>query len=57
MVVAGVILLWVNGFDGVLTYHMAQKGYMLEHKKGESPSSASSTGRFEGKPGMLAESV
>jgi hypothetical protein len=57
MVVAGVILLWVNGFDGVLTYHMAKKGYMLEHKKGESPSSASSTGRFEGKPGMLAESV
>lgn len=57
MVVSGIILLWVNGFDGVLTYHMAKKGYMLEHKKGESPSTASSTGRFEGKPGMLAESV
>jgi len=57
MVVSGVILLWVNGFDGVLTYHMAKKGYMLEHKKGESPSTASSTGRFEGKPGMLPESV
>jgi len=57
MVVSGIILLWVNGFDGVLTYHMAKKGYMLDHKKGEPPSSASSTGRFEGKPGMLPESV
>ena len=28
-IIAGIILLFFNGIDGLLAYHMAKKGYML----------------------------
>ena len=32
MIMALIILVFFNGFDGLLTYHMAKKGYMLAKK-------------------------
>jgi predicted Zn finger-like uncharacterized protein len=57
MMVAGVILLWVNGCDALLTHHMANKGYMLEKKNARTLSQLPSTGRFEKEAGLLPESA
>jgi hypothetical protein len=35
LVMGGIILFFYNCFDGVLTYHMARKGYMLAYRPSE----------------------
>jgi predicted Zn finger-like uncharacterized protein len=54
MISAG-LLLWVNGLDGLLTYHMAKKGYELEHKKEGTASPTIPKSGFEAKTGMLVQ--
>jgi len=55
MVISGVLFLWVNGSDGLFTYYMAKKGYMLDHKKENSRSTADPKNPFETQAGIVAE--
>jgi hypothetical protein len=57
MMLSAVLLLWVNGSDGLFTYCMAKKGYMLDHKREGGGFPAGPENPFEAQTGIITESA
>ena len=57
MVISAVLLVWVNVSDGLFTYYMAKKGYMLDHKKEKGRSVLDAQRPFDTQTGFLPEGV
>jgi len=52
-----VLLLWVNGSDGLFTYYMAKKGYMLEYKTEDARFTADPKSPFDTQTRIAVEGV
>ncbi|MFZ0449335.1 MAG: zinc-ribbon domain-containing protein [Desulfatiglandaceae bacterium] len=57
MAIAAVLLLWVNGSDGLFTYYMAKKGYMLEYKTEDARFTADPKSPFDTQTRIAVEGV